>query len=220
MKPEITIPLFPLGLVLMPNSPLPLHIFEERYKLMVSECLNENKEFGVVYFNGSEFHNIGCTAHISKVLKIYDDGRMDILTRGHKRFIIHEVDEEKPYLQASVEYFDDAIEPSTEELKTMALKGISLLEQLEKLSYTQDNTRDMDIGDFKSISFLIAGSEGFTYEEKQKFLEMTSTDQRLNKAVASLDNLINRLKLTAKIKKIIDGNGQVSESLQDQISVH
>jgi Lon protease-like protein len=220
MRPEINIPLFPLGLVLMPKSPLPLHIFEERYKLMISECLNANKEFGIVYFNGSEIRDIGCTAKILNILKSYDDGRMDILTRGHKRFIIHEVDEEKQYLQARVEYFDDVMEPAKEDLRALALKGISLLEQLGNLAHNQDDTRDVDIEDFKGISFLIAGSEGFTSEEKQKFLEMTSTYQRLNKTVATLENLIQRLKLTAKIKKIIDGNGQVSESLHDQFSVH
>jgi Lon protease-like protein len=220
MLQEITIPLFPLGLVLMPQLLLPLHIFEERYKLMISECLNEHKEFGIVFFNGSEICNIGCTARILRVLKRYDDGRMDIGTKGDKRFIIHELNEEKPYLQARVEYFDDVIEPQKDELRSLAQKGISLLKQLDKLSHNQDTYRDVDIGDLKSISFLIAGSEGFTYEEKQKFLEMTSTYQRLSKAVASLENLIQRMKLTAKIKKIIEGNGQILESLEDQHTVH
>jgi Lon protease-like protein len=220
MLQEITIPLFPLGLVLMPQLLLPLHIFEDRYKLMISECLNAHKEFGIVFFNGNEICNIGCTTRILRVLKRYDDGRMDIGTKGDKRFIIHELHEEKPYLQARVEYFDDVIEPEKDELRGLAQKGISLLKQLDKLSHNQDTYRDVDIGDLKSISFLIAGSEGFTYEEKQKFLEMTSTYQRLNKAVASLENLIQRMKLTAKIKKIIEGNGQISESLEDQHTVH
>jgi len=220
MKTEITIPLFPLGLVLMPKSRLPLHIFEERYKLMIGECLDHKKEFGVVYFNGSEVRDIGCTARILKVLKRYDDGRMDIFTKGNKRFSIRELNEERPYLQARVYFFDDVIEPAKDNLQPLALKGFSLLEQLDELGYDESTHRDMDIEDFKSISFLIADNEGFTYEEKQKFLEMTSTYQRLNKAVAALENLIQRLRLTAKIKKIIDGNGQVSESMQDQLTLH
>ena len=64
-----TIPLFPLGLVLMPQMPLPLHIFEERYKLMIGECLAENKEFGIVYFNGTDIQSVGCTASIESILK-------------------------------------------------------------------------------------------------------------------------------------------------------
>ena len=85
------IPLFPLGLVLLPQMPLPLHIFEERYKLMIGECLEKKKEFGIVYFNGTDIQAIGCTASIQKVLKRYDDGRLDILTQGENRFEIKEM---------------------------------------------------------------------------------------------------------------------------------
>jgi ATP-dependent Lon protease len=138
---------------------------------------------------------------------------MDIITRGDKRFIIHELFDEKAYLQAGIEYFDDIIETGRDDLRVLALKGLSLLEQLDKLTYTKERRRKVDLEDFKSISFLIAGCEGFTHEEKQKFLEMTSTYERLDKTVASLENIIQRLKLTAKIEKIISGNGQASESI-------
>ena len=83
MQSENTIPLFPLGLVLLPQMPLPLHIFEERYKLMIGECLRENRQFGIVYFNGTDIQTAGCTASILKVMKRYEDGRLDILTRGY-----------------------------------------------------------------------------------------------------------------------------------------
>jgi Lon protease-like protein len=220
MNPNITIPLFPLGVVLIPDSPLPLHIFEERYKLMINMCLDEKMVFGIVYFNGNEVSNIGCTALILKVLKRYADGRMDIITRGGKRFIIHELFDEKTYLHARIEYFDDINETAQDDLRVLALKGLSLLDQLDKLTYTRESRSEVDIEDFKSISFLIAGCEGFTHKEKQKFLEMTSTYERLDKTVASLENIIQRLKLTTKIKKIIGGNGQVSESIQDHPTPH
>jgi Lon protease-like protein len=220
MSLNITIPLFPLGVVLIPNAPLPLHIFEERYKLMINRCLDEQIEFGIVYFDGSEVSNMGCTARILKVTKRYDDGRMDIITRGEKRFIINELIDDKSYLQAAIEYFDDIVEPARDDLRILASKGLSLLDQLDKLTYTEESRREVDREDFKSISFLIAGCEGFTHEEKQTFLEMTSTSQRLNKSVAALGNIIQRLKLTAKIKKIIGGNGQVPESIQDQPGPH
>ena len=220
MNPNTTIPLFPLGVVLIPDSPLPLHIFEERYKQMINRCLDERIEFGIVYFDGSEVSNVGCTARIIKVLKRYEDGRMDIVTKGEKRFIINELIDDKSYLQAAIEYFDDIVEPAREDLRTLASKGLSLLEQLDKLTYTEENRRNLDLEDFKSISFLIAGCEGFTHEEKQTFLEMTSTSQRLDKSVAALENIIQRLKLTAKIKKIIGGNGQVPESIQAQSASH
>ena len=86
MQSRITIPLFPLGLVLLPQMPLPLHIFEERYKLMIGECLEKNEEFGIVYFNGTDIQAIGCTASIQRVLKRYDDGRAGYLDPGGESF--------------------------------------------------------------------------------------------------------------------------------------
>jgi Lon protease-like protein len=79
MYAEITIPLFPLGVVLMPQMPLQLHIFEERYKAMIGECLEKNKEFGVVDFDAKKLSKVGCTAKIVDVLKHYETGEMDIV---------------------------------------------------------------------------------------------------------------------------------------------
>ena len=76
------IPLFPLGVVLLPQMELPLHIFEERYKVMINECLEQEREFGVVHYDGTDIRSIGCTAKILGVVKHYEDGRMDIVTRG------------------------------------------------------------------------------------------------------------------------------------------
>ena len=91
MLSETVIPLFSLGLVLLPQMPLPLHIFEERYKLMIGECIGSNTAFGIVYFNGSDIQTIGCTATILKVLKRYSDGCLDILTHGENRFAIKDM---------------------------------------------------------------------------------------------------------------------------------
>jgi Lon protease-like protein len=78
------IPLFPLGLVLLPGMALPLHIFEERYKQMISECLAARTSFGIIWFDGQSIHSVGCTARVIKVLHRYEDGRMDILTKGER----------------------------------------------------------------------------------------------------------------------------------------
>jgi Lon protease-like protein len=211
------IPLFPLGLVLFPEMPLPLHIFEERYKRMVQECLARDSEFGVVYFSGKEIQNKGCSARILDVSKRYDDGRMDILTRGVRRFVVEELDQSLPYLQSTVRYFDDALDLTTEEMKRLAAKGIDLLEELSSL------TQGLDLQSFKedlgveSISFLLASSDGFTFEEKQKFLEMTSTHERLAKCVKALEKIITRAKLTREVQRIIDGNGKVTYAMRKQL---
>jgi Lon protease-like protein len=210
MPSRITIPLFPLGLVLLPQMPLPLHIFEERYKLMIGECLEKKMEFGIVYFNGTDIQAIGCTASIQRVLKRYDDGRLDILTRGENRFEINEMVDHKPYLEAVVTFFDDKLEEITDACQELADSGMNLLKQFAGISGVQGEYGFAEIMDFKSISFLIAGCEGFSYEEKQRFLEMSSTYERLEKSVGSLARIIERTKITAEIQKIIGGNGNMT----------
>jgi len=210
MQSQITIPLFPLGLVLLPQMPLPLHIFEERYKLMIGKCLEKNKEFGIVYFNGSDIQAIGCTASIQRVLKRYDDGRVDILTRGENRFEINEMYDRKPYLEAGVSFFDDKLEENTTACQKLADNGMNLLKQFAGFSGTQGEYGFADMMDFKSISFLIAGCEGFNLQEKQKFLEMSSTQERLERSVGALTKIIERTEITAEIQKIIGGNGNMT----------
>lgn len=211
------IPLFPLGVVLFPMTPLPLHIFEERYKLMIGECLEKLREFGVVLYSGDELQNTGCTAKITKLLKQHSDGRMDILTEGVGRFVIHEVYDKKPYLEAKVSFFDDDHETETEDIRQLAEKGIELLKLLK--TFTKDERVDPHNipSDPKRISYLIAGTSGFTVEEMQTFLEMRSSHERLRKGVASLEKNIERIELSKEIMKIINGNGNIPQSLQKHI---
>ena len=209
MQPITTIPLFPLGLVLLPQMPLPLHIFEERYKSMIGECIEKNKEFGIVYFNGTDIQAIGCTASIHKVLKRYDDGRLDILTRGERRFEISEMYDDKPYLEAKVNFFDDRLEENAAACQNLAEIGMTLIKQFAEISGMSAEYSFAENMDIKSISFVIAGCEGFSYEEKQKFIEMSSTYERLEKTVGSLARIIERTKITTEIQKIIGGNGNM-----------
>jgi ATP-dependent Lon protease len=116
------IPLFPLNVVVFPRTPLPLHIFEERYKEMVGAAIRDNSEFGIVLAQEDGIVNAGCTVVVEKVAQMYPDGRMDILTRGRRRFEIQSLNEEKPYLQADVTFFDDEdFSPAPAELREQAL---------------------------------------------------------------------------------------------------
>jgi ATP-dependent Lon protease len=213
MQLEITIPLFPLGVVLLPEMPLPLHIFEERYKIMIGECLDQNREFGVVYYDGNQLQRVGCTARIIEVLKRYDDGRMDIMTRGVKRFEIMNVSDTKAYLQSRIIYLADDIEEEIEEFANLATEGIDLLQQLEGLTGKKGEYSFPEKPDLKLLSFMIPSNEGFTLEEKQRFLEMTSRANRLRKSVESLRRIVERTKITEDIQKIIGGNGNVPKDL-------
>ena len=82
------IPLFPLHVVVFPGTPLPLHVFEERYKDMVGTAIRENSEFGVVLAREDGIVNAGCTVVVEKLTELHADGRMDIITRGRQRFEI------------------------------------------------------------------------------------------------------------------------------------
>jgi len=101
------IPLFPLNTVLFPGTALPLHIFEERYREMVGECLRDEKEFGVVRAEQEQMALVGCTAKILRVTERYADGRMDILCEGGRRFEIDGLDDTRMFLQADVSFFED-----------------------------------------------------------------------------------------------------------------
>src|SRR5207245_8776938 len=105
------LPLFPLDLVLLPGVPVPLHIFEPRYKEMITECLDQNQHFGIVRAKEEELAKIGCTAEILNVLKKYPDGRMNILAEGQKRFEILQINQERAFLQADVFYLEDEADP-------------------------------------------------------------------------------------------------------------
>jgi Lon protease-like protein len=105
--PSTTIPLFPLHVVVFPRVALPLHIFEERYKEMVGAAIRDNSEFGIVLAQANGIASAGCTVAVDKVLQMYPDGRMDIVTSGRRRFEIAALNQEHAWLEAEVLYFDD-----------------------------------------------------------------------------------------------------------------
>ncbi len=212
------IPLFPLGLVLLPGMPLQLHIFEERYKLMMSECLSADTPFGIVQFDGKQIHSVGCMARIAEVLHRYEDGRMDILTRGGQRFFVKELIEEKPYTEARVVFFDDEDAVAAADAADAMDAVRALLKELEESGFLPDPIDAAALSDPKTLSFAIAALEGFTHEEQQRFVEMTSSMERLKKSVESLARIVERIQLTQKIEKIIGGNGHPPKSILGDIS--
>jgi len=129
--PSRLLPLFPLQVVVFPRTLLPLHIFEERYKLMVGEAIRDECEFGIVLAGDQGIADAGCSVAVEKVIERYPDGRMDILTRGRKRFEILSLDEELDYLRAEVHYFDDEDQAEPEhEIRKQALRHFHSLQKL------------------------------------------------------------------------------------------
>jgi Lon protease-like protein len=175
----------------MPDMPLPLHIFEERYKKMIGECLEQNKEFGIVYISGDELRQVGCTAKIVEVLQRYEGGEMDIITLGRNRFFIKEVYDAKPYFEARVIHFDDVPEEESGELLMLAREGIESLRALDRVIGIPRDYEELKALGAKPVSFLISGSDGLPLEEKQELLEMTSTRGRLKSGLKSIQQVLD-----------------------------
>ncbi len=207
MNTKMRIPLFPLGVVVLPEMLLPLHIFEERYKLMIGECIAAEKPFGIVLFDSQSIRSVGCTTRVHEVTRKYDDGRMDILTRGEKRFVIHSLVEERAYMEARVSFFEDQAESPDDTMAATLAEAHRLLKQVAAVVSTPAPEALLALEDPARLSFAIAALEGFTPAERQQFLEMTSAHERLRKSVQALARLLERMQLNREIKRLIGGNG-------------
>jgi Lon protease-like protein len=196
------IALFPLDVVLLPGAPMPLHIFEPRYKEMVNEALVENKPFGIVRAQENSIAEIGCVADVTEVVKKYEDGRMDIVTEGTKRFQIVQLDQERDFLRAEVSYFDD--EEDRAAPKPEADKLIELHGELLALAGAEASGIESDD---PQLSFHLAGSVPLDLDFKQSLLGMKSEGQRVAAMVEYYTMLVPRLKRTLFVKEKSKGNG-------------
>ena len=188
------LPIFPLELVLLPGVPLPLHIFEPRYQEMVAECLEQKKPFGVVRASSDGVAEIGCTAEIMSVTKKYDDGRMDILTRGVKRFEVIHVNDDRAFLQAEITLVEDEPEKPAAATVTQAVR---LHAEIAKLAGTDPSGPDEHAG---SLSFLLAGSLPLDLDFKQNLLSTLSEAKRLEAVVGYLQAILPGLRRASKAR--------------------
>jgi len=191
---SLLLPIFPLELVLMPGVPLPLHIFEPRYREMIGECLEQKKPFGVVRASSDGVADIGCTAEIVSVTRKYDDGRMDILTRGVERFEVIHVNEERSFLQAEISVVEDELgKPSAQ---TVA-QAVRLHAEIAKLAGSDLSGPDEHAG---NLSFLLAGSLPLDLDFKQSLLATLSEVKRLEALVGYLEAVLPGLRRAAKAR--------------------
>lgn len=190
------LPLFPLELVLLPGVPLPLHIFEPRYKEMIAECLEHKKPFGIVRASEEGVADVGCTAEIISVTKKYDDGRMDIMTRGVERFEVLQVNEERSFLQAEISVVrdeDDHGEPDA----PLVQQAVRLHAEIAKLAGAELSGPDECAA---NLSFLLAGSLPLDLDFKQNLLATLSETKRLEAVVGYLQAVLPGLRRAAKAR--------------------
>lgn len=193
-------PLFPLPVVLFPGAELPLHIFEERYKLMIGKALDEQTPFGVVFWDGesTSVAETGCTASISDVKKL-DDGRMNLMTTGERRFKIVDVIQEQPYIVATVEFLEDnGTGDKTDALvKDIAAVLKEILRLSSKLVDKEFEIQGTIPEDPVELSYWVAANFYGSPDDQQELLEMSGTEDRLKEELAVLDSA--RKHLAAKV---------------------
>jgi len=195
------LPLFPLDVVLLPGIPLPLHIFEPRYKEMIGECRANNAPFGVVRALEDGVAEVGCTAEIVSVTKEYPDGRLDLVAEGRNRFEVLELNRQRSFLQAEVLLVGD--EPGTPSPEDTA-RAIQF--HLEILSLA-GALQDLSAADQSVLSFCLAGSLPLDLDFKQKLLGMRSEGERIQAVAAYLESILPNLRRSARAREKAGGNG-------------
>jgi Lon protease-like protein len=197
------IPLFPLDVVLFPSTPLPLHIFEPRYKEMIAECLAQNRAFGVVRALEQGLADVGCTAEIVTIVKEYPDGQLDLVAEGRNRFEIVSVNQERSFLQAEVLMIKD--EPGAPPQEDTS-RAVQLHSELLAIAGAK---QDLSAADPALLSFYLAGSLPLDLDFKQKLLALRSEAERLSLLITYLQTLIPNLHRAAHAREKAGGNGHV-----------
>jgi len=197
------IPIFPLGIVLYPGEPVPLHIFEPRYREMVRVCLEEDLPFGVVHVSEEALAEVGCTARIRRVLTRYDDGRMDIMALGEERFRIVEIYRDRPFLTAEVEPFGperlDPVDPAARERV--------ITQHMKLLEMAGERIRPAVYERARWVSFVVAQNAGLEVEQKQRLLEMRSERERIAFLIQHFRGLLRRVARAQRLRKLAQGDG-------------
>lgn len=203
-----SLPLFPLpNVVLFPGMSLPLHIFEEKYKKMISNCLESNKQFGIVYTKGKMCAEIGTIAEIIDVEKL-NDGRMNILTEGKRRFKILKILTEEPYHEASVQelideeiQIDKNLKKLIKEIKTLSSRALKLFDKI----FNDKISKKLKLPDEPNeLLFLVSANLTCPHESKQEILETKSITDRINKVFPLLKSEIERLEVLLENKETKD----------------
>jgi Lon protease-like protein len=196
-------PLFPLAMVALPGEIVPLHIFEERYKTMINECLREEKEFGIVWLSDDGLRDVGCACAVDRVLERMEDGRMNILTRGTTPFRVVERQSELAYPAGVVEVLEDREEPVDEELAGEARAAYA-----ELVRRATDNEPEADAL-AEMGAYAMAATVDFGPDAKQGLLDLRSENARLRLLTRLFQAATKRLDLIDRAQERAQSNGRV-----------
>ena len=211
------LPLFPLPVVLFPGVPLPLHIFEPRYRQMLSDIRLAKNLFGLAYFDPTSAESdvppaghIGCVAEVTEV-QTFPDGRSNILTLGVIRYRIESyVERGDPYLLAEVSYFED--DEEDEEILTAPSREVAetftrIAQAVRTINDERATLPDISDTEPQRLSFLVAAAMEIDADVKQELLELRSTSERLERLRAMLNVAVKGYEERARIHELAKGNG-------------
>jgi Lon protease-like protein len=196
-------PLFPLALVALPGELIPLHIFEERYKTMMNECLQNEGEFGILWLSDDGLRENGCACEIDRVLERLDDGRMNILTRGTRPFRVLERQEHLPYPAGTIEFLADREEDVDETLLSRAQEVYADLVK-------RATDRESDTDELATMgAYAMAATVDFGLDAKQGLLDLRSENARLRLVTRLFRAALKRLDFVDRAQARARSNGKV-----------
>jgi Lon protease-like protein len=196
-------PLFPLQLVALPTEYVPLHIFEERYKTMISEVLDSGGEFGIVWLSDDELKRVGCACEVTRVLERFDDGRLNILCQGTRPFRLVERQEDLPYPAGTIEFLEDKNEQR--DPATADRAHTSYAELVEQATDKRPDTEELDAMD----AYTMAATVEFGLDAKQGLLELRSENARLRLVDRLFRAAAKRLDFMERAQARARSNGKV-----------
>jgi Lon protease-like protein len=196
-------PLFPLGLVALPQEAIPLHIFEDRFKTMMNECLRGEREFGIVWMADDGLRDIGCACRIERVLELLDDGRMNILTRGTRPLRVLERQSHLPYPAGVVEFLTDVEEVPDEAAATSAREAYADL--VRRATDRDPEAAELDAMD----AYAMAATVDFGLDAKQALLDLRAENARLRLVTRLFRAAIKRLDFVDRAQARARSNGRV-----------
>jgi Lon protease-like protein len=211
------LPVFPLPVVLFPSVPLPLHIFEPRYRQMLLDIRVTNNLFGVSYFDPSTETNampplghVGCVAEVTET-QSFADGRSNILALGVVRYRIESyVERGDAYLVAEISYFEDNHEDEdvlAGPTKEVAESFTRIAQAVRTINDERTSLPDISDTEPQRLSFLVAAAMEIEAEVKQELLEMRSTFERLERLRSMLSQAVKGYEERARIHELAKGNG-------------
>jgi Lon protease-like protein len=196
-------PLFPLGLVLLPGEVVPLHIFEERYKQMIGECLDEDREFGIVWLADDALKEVGCAARITRVLERFDDGRLNILVEGTSPFRLERRIGELAYPAGDVTLLDDEPASDDEALERARSSYADLVEEVTDSRPEPEALAELD-------AYGMAATLEIAPAAKQSLLELRSEPARLDQLETLFGEALKRIRTAARVAEQASGNGHLA----------